>query len=117
MIFQSSTDTTHNGHAYEIAKTLPLDYDAVVTVSGDGLIHEVMNGFSHHDEPRKAFAIPIAPIPTGSGNGLALNLLGIEVGIIPVLLARYINLDIQEGFRCNGGSTECDQRSAHSGSK
>lgn len=73
------TDTTHNGHAYDIAKELPLTYDAIVTVSGDGLIHEVMNGFAHHENPRKAFAIPIAPIPTGSGNGLALNLLGIEV--------------------------------------
>ncbi|KAG5650770.1 hypothetical protein H0H81_011109 [Sphagnurus paluster] len=71
--------TTHNGHAFNIAKDLPLVYDAVVTVSGDGLIHEVMNGFAHHINPRKAFKIPIAPIPTGSGNGLALNLLGIEV--------------------------------------
>ena len=35
------TITTHNGHAYDLAKTLALDYDAVVTVSGDGLIHEV----------------------------------------------------------------------------
>jgi diacylglycerol kinase family enzyme len=81
-ILAGSADTTHNGHAYDIAKNLPLDYDGVVTVSGDGLIHEVMNGFSHHDEPRKAFAIPIAPIPTGSGNGLSLNLLGIEVYMV-----------------------------------
>jgi sphingosine kinase len=73
------TDTTHNGHAYEIAKSLHLDYDTVVTVSGDGLIHEVMNGFANHDDPRRAFSISIAPIPTGSGNGLSLNLLGIEV--------------------------------------
>jgi sphingosine kinase len=71
--------TTHNGHAYEIAKNLPLDYDAVVTLSGDGIIHEVLNGFAHHQESAKAFAIPIMPIPTGSGNGLSLNLLGIEV--------------------------------------
>ncbi|KAF5381091.1 hypothetical protein D9615_003996 [Tricholomella constricta] len=72
--------TTHNGHAYDIAKDLSLDYDVVVTVSGDGLIHEVMNGFANHENPRKAFSIPIAPIPTGSGNGLALNLLGPERG-------------------------------------
>jgi sphingosine kinase len=32
-------------HAYDIAKELdPDDYDGVVTVSGDGLIHEVVNG-------------------------------------------------------------------------
>ncbi|KAF4608502.1 sphinganine kinase lcb4 [Pleurotus pulmonarius] len=73
--------TTHSGHAYEIAKTLPLDqFDAIVTVSGDGLVHEVINGFAHHEHPVKALAVPIAPIPTGSGNGLSLNLLGLEGG-------------------------------------
>jgi sphingosine kinase len=72
-------DTTRQGHAFDIAKALPFNYDAVVVVSGDGLVHEVMNGFANHPEPKKAFAIPVAPIPTGSGNGLALNLLGAEV--------------------------------------
>ncbi|KAF5339283.1 hypothetical protein D9758_013298 [Tetrapyrgos nigripes] len=72
------SETTHNGHAYDVAKSLELNYDAVVTVSGDGLIHEVLNGFANHKEPLKALAIPVAPIPTGSGNGLSLNLLGLE---------------------------------------
>lgn len=72
-------DTTRTGHAQEIAKELTLDFEAVITVSGDGLVHEVLNGFAQHAEPTKAFAIPVAPIPTGSGNGLSLNLLGIEV--------------------------------------
>jgi sphingosine kinase len=57
------------------------DYDAVVTLSGDGLIHEVLNGFAHHRDTAKAFRIPVAPIPAGSGNGLSLNLLGFEVHI------------------------------------
>ncbi|KAK7460375.1 sphinganine kinase lcb4 [Stygiomarasmius scandens] len=75
------SQTTHNGHAFDIAKSLTLDsYDAVVTVSGDGLVHEVLNGFANHAEPRKALSIPVAPIPTGSGNGLSLNLLGLEDG-------------------------------------
>jgi sphingosine kinase len=72
-------DTTHRGHAFDIAKALGVNYDAIVTVSGDGLIHEVMNGFANHKDPGIAFAIPIAPIPTGSGNALSLNLLGFEV--------------------------------------
>lgn len=77
------TDTTHSGHAYDLARDLPLDFDVVMTVAGDGLIHEVMNGFAHHADPKKAFSLPIAPIPAGSGNGLALNLLGIEVSARP----------------------------------
>ncbi|KAJ7774885.1 ATP-NAD kinase-like domain-containing protein [Mycena metata] len=72
--------TTRGGHAYEIAKTLSLDYDAIVIVSGDGLVHEVLNGFAHHEQPLNAFRIPLAPIPTGSGNGLAINLLGMADG-------------------------------------
>lgn len=71
------TKTAYSGHAYEIAKEFRVDdYDVLVTVSGDGLIHEVMNGFADHRHPGKAFCLPIAPIPSGSGNGLSLNLLG-----------------------------------------
>ncbi|KAF9464747.1 ATP-NAD kinase-like domain-containing protein [Collybia nuda] len=98
--FLDITYTEHNGHAYDIAKTLPLDYDAVVTVSGDGLIHEVMNGFSNHEQPRMAFRVPIAPIPTGSGNGLALNLLGIERGFdvteatLNVIKGKHMKVDV-----------------------
>ncbi|KAF9483786.1 hypothetical protein BDN70DRAFT_873404 [Pholiota conissans] len=72
--------TTHQGQAQELAKNLPLDFDAIVIVSGDGLIHEILNGFAEHADPMKAFSIPIAPIPTGSGNGLSLNILGPEEG-------------------------------------
>ncbi|KAJ3847517.1 ATP-NAD kinase-like domain-containing protein [Lentinula lateritia] len=69
--------TKKTGDAYEIAKSLPLgEFDALLSVSGDGLIHEVLNGFANHAYPRKAFQTPVAPIPTGSGNGLSLNLLG-----------------------------------------
>ena len=50
------------------------------------MIHEVLNGLAHHADPIKAFAIPVAPIPTGSGNGLSINLLGIEVfGLVTFL--------------------------------
>ncbi|KZT26357.1 hypothetical protein NEOLEDRAFT_1091226 [Neolentinus lepideus HHB14362 ss-1] len=73
------TYTRRAKHASDIAKELPLsDFDAVVTVSGDGLIHEVINGFAEHEQPFNALNIPISPIPTGSGNGLSCNILGIQ---------------------------------------
>lgn len=72
--------TSRQGHAHDVCQKLPLEFDAVITVSGDGLIHEVLNGFAKHADPLKALATPVAPIPTGSGNGLSLNLLGIEEG-------------------------------------
>ncbi|KAL5532732.1 LCB4 [Sanghuangporus sanghuang] len=67
-------------HASELAKQLSLEFDALVLLSGDGLLHEVYNGFAEHDDPLTAFSIPVAPIPTGSANGMAINLLGIEDG-------------------------------------
>jgi len=73
------TVTTHRKHATEIAKEISLDYDAIVILSGDGLAHEIFNGFAEHDNPRAAFAIPLAPVPTGSGNGCCLSLLGLKV--------------------------------------
>lgn len=38
--------TERAGHAYDIVsqELRPGDYDAIITVSGDGLIHEVVNG-------------------------------------------------------------------------
>lgn len=79
-VFNKDIVTKKNGDAYDIAKSLPLDdFDILLSVSGDGLIHEILNGLAHHAHPRKALRMPVAPIPTGSGNGLALNLLGLEV--------------------------------------
>ncbi|KAF9564611.1 hypothetical protein CPC08DRAFT_734307 [Agrocybe pediades] len=73
--------TTHQGHGKEVAKTLPFTFDAIVTVSGDGMVHEILNGFLEHAHPLRAFSTPIAPIPSGSGNGLAVNLLGHEMKV------------------------------------
>ena len=58
---------------------MSLDYDAIVTLSGDGLIYEILNGFAEHENPREAFAIPFAPVPTGSGNGCCISLTGVKV--------------------------------------
>ena len=37
--------TTHRGHAIEIGKSENLDdFDAAISISGDGLFHEMING-------------------------------------------------------------------------
>ncbi|KZT09459.1 uncharacterized protein LAESUDRAFT_694967 [Laetiporus sulphureus 93-53] len=75
------TFTDYPGHAQELIKELDLEQcDAVVVVSGDGLVHEVINGFAQHRDPEGAFRVPIAPVACGSGNGLPLNLLGPQDG-------------------------------------
>lgn len=73
--------TARVNHGTDIAKELPLDqYDAVVLVSGDGLAHEVLNGFARRADAAQALRMPMCPIPTGSGNALSVNLLGAEHG-------------------------------------
>jgi sphingosine kinase len=71
--------TKYPKHATELAQTFALDYDALLTVSGDGLIFEVINGFRNRPDAAKAFSLPICPIPAGSGNALSINLLGTKV--------------------------------------
>jgi sphingosine kinase len=89
-----SLDTTHGGHAKEIGRNLPLEYDAVASVSGDGLIHELLNGFKDHNDPVRAFSIPLAPIPAGSGNALSLNLLGLEVVSLLSTMPMFLNKNV-----------------------
>ena len=64
--------TTHAGHAREYVASLSLGvHSAVVTVSGDGLINEVLNGLlSRADAAEAIAALPLAPAPGGTGNGL-----------------------------------------------
>lgn len=70
--------TTHRFHAQEIAQALPLEYDAIVALSGDGLLHEILNGLAMRADVAKAIHTPVVPVPTGSANGFNLNLQGLE---------------------------------------
>jgi diacylglycerol kinase (ATP) len=61
-------ETKYAGHAREIAETITDDqFSAVVSVGGDGTIHEILNGIMY-----KKIALGI--IPAGSGNDLARTL-------------------------------------------
>ena len=62
-----------------IAKDLDFKYDAIVVLSGDGGIHEVINGLAQRPDGRKALTIPVTQIPTGSANALCVNVLGLNV--------------------------------------
>lgn len=48
--------------------------DAFVTVSGDGLFHEVIQGLMSRDDWATAIKTPVGIIPAGSGNGLAVSI-------------------------------------------
>eukprot|EP00347_Sterkiella_histriomuscorum_P013340 403365091 len=64
-------------HAYEIVSSLKIgEYDGIVTVSGDGLLHEVVNAlFRHkHCEEILANGLTLGIIPGGTSNGLFKSL-------------------------------------------
>ncbi|KAK3282678.1 hypothetical protein CYMTET_9595, partial [Cymbomonas tetramitiformis] len=66
--------TTHPGHAGEVVATKNFDgLDGVVSVSGDGLLNEVLNGLHKNKDPA-AIRVPIGVVPGGSGNAIAMSL-------------------------------------------
>ncbi|KAG9289871.1 hypothetical protein G9A89_015451 [Geosiphon pyriformis] len=85
--------TERRYHAQEIAQKSDLNgYDALVMISGDGIIHEVINGLlSREDAPY--LNIPLGVIPGGTGNALSVCLLGEEKG----LSAQHAVLSIIKG--------------------
>ena len=60
------------GHARHLGMTLPLaDFQAVVTLGGDGTFHELVNGMFSREDGKQ---IPVSLIPLGTGNGLSATL-------------------------------------------
>ncbi|KAI9483673.1 MAG: ATP-NAD kinase-like domain-containing protein [Benjaminiella poitrasii] len=84
--------TEHQGHALQITQDLDVEaYDAVVTVSGDGVIHEVINGFLKRPDAREAMKkVSIGIIPCGTGNSLSISILGEKRGFDPCYTALQV---------------------------
>jgi len=72
----SVTITTHSGHAAELIRAdTALDYDAIIICSGDGLMHEVLQGLmARPDRDAVVRRVALGVLPGGSGNGLAVTL-------------------------------------------
>lgn len=70
--------TKYQGHAVEIAEQLDADaWDVVACCSGDGVPHEVWNGFGRKKDASKTLRkVAVAQMPCGTGNALSLCLNG-----------------------------------------
>eukprot|EP01016_Furgasonia_blochmanni_P053583 TRINITY_DN8686_c0_g2_i3.p1 TRINITY_DN8686_c0_g2~~TRINITY_DN8686_c0_g2_i3.p1 ORF type:complete len:380 (-),score=19.13 TRINITY_DN8686_c0_g2_i3:207-1346(-) len=66
--------TERANHAKEYVNTLPIEsllsFTGIVTVSGDGLPHEVVNGIFTRPDAEVASTVPLGLLPGGSGNAL-----------------------------------------------
>ncbi|XP_037675396.1 sphingosine kinase 2 [Choloepus didactylus] len=64
--------TERQNHARELVQGLSLrEWDGIVTLSGDGLLYEVLNGLLDRPDWEEAMKMPVGILPCGSGNALA----------------------------------------------
>ena len=94
---------------------LPGQYDAIVTVSGDGLLHEIINGLlrrkdwntrvnsSRLGSVKFRDVVAVGAIPGGTGNGMVKSLLergnenyGVKEAAFRILKRRTVAVDITE---------------------
>ncbi|KAK5865887.1 hypothetical protein PBY51_020122 [Eleginops maclovinus] len=67
--------TERQNHARELVKDADLSqWDAVVIMSGDGLLFEVINGLLERPDWEEAIRTPLGILPGGSGNALAASI-------------------------------------------
>ena len=70
-------ETQQRLHAFRAVRELDVSqFDALAIVGGDGTVHELVNGLASRADAERAMRLPIAPVPTGSGNGMAVSLQG-----------------------------------------
>ncbi|XP_054448867.1 sphingosine kinase 1 [Pteronotus mesoamericanus] len=66
--------TERRNHARELVRAEELGrWDALVVMSGDGLMHEVVNGLMERPDWETAIRKPLCSLPAGSGNALAAS--------------------------------------------
>ena len=100
--------TEYQNHAFEIVNgnLNPGQFDGIVTVSGDGLIHEVVNALlTREDWHLFKDTITIGCIPGGTGNGLVKSLLSHSKENYSVLDAAF---KIAKGRKIHMDLTELD---------
>uniref|UniRef100_H3B884 sphingosine kinase n=1 Tax=Latimeria chalumnae TaxID=7897 RepID=H3B884_LATCH len=67
--------TEHPNHAQEVVREEDLtQWDALAIMSGDGLMHEVVNGLMERPDWETAIKKPLSILPGGSGNALAASI-------------------------------------------
>lgn len=86
--------TEKAGHAKHHLQNLDFsDFDGVVSVSGDGLFHEIVNGLmGRTDWEHLKQKISLGIIPGGTSNGLVKSLLDLQGEQYGILEAAWIIL-------------------------
>ncbi|KAJ2551078.1 hypothetical protein EV175_003826 [Coemansia sp. RSA 1933] len=102
--------TSSPRHAADFVENEDLSqYSSLLTVSGDGLLHEVLNGLLKRKDWSKYKNIPLGVIPTGTGNGLAKSIgcFWPEQAAVAVVKADSRPLDIMSVTLASGLVEHC----------
>lgn len=103
-------ETQFHGHATQVSRDLDVNlYDLIICCSGDGIPHEVINGFYlRPDKGVLAFnKIAVTQLPCGSGNALSLSTHGSgnpSVATFQMLKAHRAKLDLMAVTQGTGES-------------
>ncbi|XP_029595965.1 sphingosine kinase 1-like [Salmo trutta] len=106
--------TERQNHARELVREADLSkWGALVIMSGDGLLFEVVNGLMEREDWEKAIQTPLGILPGGSGNALAASIHHYS-GAQPVSSEELL---VSCGFLlCKGLVSRMDLASVHLGS-
>lgn len=74
-VFVTKSDLRVPEYLRSLKKSTLMDYEPIVVISGDGLLHETINALMTHPDRPKLKQIPLGIVPAGSGNGLAYTLI------------------------------------------
>ncbi|CAB1344908.1 unnamed protein product, partial [Coregonus sp. 'balchen'] len=101
-------------HARELVREADLSqWEAIVIMSGDGLLFEVVNGLMEREDWEEAIQTPLGILPGGSGNALAASIHHYS-GAQPVSSEELL---VSCGFLlCKGLVSRMDLASVHLGS-
>lgn len=100
-------ETTHSKHAVSIAHDLDLDkYSGIVSISGDGVFHEIINGLFTRPDWRNIIDIPLGIIGAGTANAMSqnLNLNNPVRAFLAILKGKTTLLDIFSYYQPNHGT-------------
>ncbi|KAJ2818555.1 Sphingosine kinase 1, partial [Coemansia erecta] len=97
--------TKSQGHAAEYVKTEDLSkFTSIVAVSGDGLLHEILNGLLTRPDWPSLRNIALGVVPTGTGNGLAktIDCIWPEQAAVAIVRAQSRPIDIMSATMSSG---------------
>eukprot|EP01134_Creolimax_fragrantissima_P001908 CFRG1908T1 len=90
-------ETSRANEAHDCVHNMDLKkYDGIVCISGDGLIHEVVNGLLTRKDWDDARKMPIGIVPAGTGNALhrSLEIINTDVASLVLVKGNKIPMDI-----------------------